>query len=181
MKKLSVHYSDIRVIRVFIGTMLMSIMIPISLSGDALEDKYRGFMYANEASPSSKKNIAPKHPKEVRKGSTASVENIEEQGLGDKALSILGSLFGDTEEDIQVKKDKILTLKASKNALDLRIIKIDIALTKKVENQGLIRSLFNDTEEVDSLEDLMEELIEEREIIEKDIEILTEEIGELSE
>jgi len=146
----------------------MSTIMPISLSGDALEDKYRGFMNETKANPSSKKAE-----------NTIKVKITQQQGVVDEFFSwIKGS---STEEDIQSIQNMISTLKSSKKALDVRIKKVNFQISKKVRDQGLFRNIFNDTEELDNLEELQEELVEKRETIEEDIETLTEELAELSE
>ena len=173
-------------IRVFIGIMLMSI-IPVFLSGDVLEDKYRNFMKASDENPSSKtivnppkKTITDQRHMAIKKESTASIENGEQQGVVDEFLSWIKGSSVDTEEDIKTKQNKINRLRSFGTILDKRIRRIDMKLTKKTSNQGLLRNLFNDTEEIDSLEEIKEDLVERRETVEKDIETLTEEIDELS-
>ncbi len=183
-------------IRVFIGILAISIMMSAFLNGDELEDKYRNFMNMSKVSPPSKtalgpeekasnsvekrnKKTVPQQYKELKKESTASAESENQQGLANKFFSWIKSFSADTEEKIQVKQNKIYALKSSRRILDDKIKKIDADLTIKVENQGLIRSLFDDTEEVDSLEELREEMVEKKEMVEEDIETLTEEIGEL--
>jgi len=84
-----------------------------------------------------------------------------------------------TEEKIQTKQNKIHILKSSKKALDVRIRKVDIELTKKIRKQGPLRSLFNDTEAVDHLEELKDKLVEQREMRKKNIKTLAKEIVEL--
>ena len=155
-------------IRVFIGIMLMGIMMPIFLYGDALEDKYRGFMNECKANPSSKK------------AENTIKETTQKQGVVDEFLSWIKGSSVDTEEDIKTKQNKINRLRSFGTILDKRIRRIDMKLTKKTSNQGLLRNLFNDTEEIDSLEEIKEDLVERRETVEKDIETLTEEIDELS-
>ena len=149
----------------------MGIMIPTFLNGDALEDKYRGFMNECKANPSSKQ--AENTIKKTK-------ENItHEQGVVDKFFSWIKGSSAATEEDIQIKEDKINSLESSRKALGDRIKRIDLELTKKVKNQGTLRNFFNDTEEVDGLQELKKKLVERREITEKNIETLIEEIAEL--
>ncbi len=151
----------------------MGIMMPIFLNGDALEDRYRGFMNEGKAKPSSK---------QVENTIKATKENItQQQGIVDEFFSWAKGSSVNAEEGIQVKQNKINTLKSSGKALDVRIRKVNFEISKKARNQGLLRNLFNDTEEIDGLEEIKKELAEKREIIEEDIETLTEEIAELSE
>ena len=160
-------------IRVFISILLMGIMIPVFLNGNELEDKYRGFMNETKATPSSKQ------VENTNKKTKVNITNQE--GIVDEFFSWIKGSPVATEEDIKSIHNMINTLESSKKALDDRIRRINFQISKKGRKQGMLRKLFNDTEEIDNLEELREKLVEKRESIEENIETLTEEIAELSE
>ncbi len=97
---------------------------------------------------------------------------------------IVWFLFGgadapELQSDIESRQNKISMLRDSKKTLNVKIQKIDRKIVTEVRKQGIIRSIFNDTENVDNLENYQDELREDMVKIDKDIEVLNEEINEL--
>ncbi len=90
-----------------------------------------------------------------------------------------GADASEIQSDIESKQNKIGTLRNSKNALNVKIKKINSELATEVRNQGLFLSIFNDTEKVDNLENYQDEIRENMAQIDKDIEVLNDEISEL--
>ncbi len=78
MKKPSASYWDIKVINVFIGILLIGITMPVFLSGDALEDKYKAFMSETKvsSSPETASNTNEKIEKDILHQPKATKEDV---------------------------------------------------------------------------------------------------------
>ncbi len=163
----------------------------VDSDGNVLKDDFKTLTSAPKELPK-KRKPGKTHPKK-RKSKTVPKAHKNENSEHSSfyfynailiALLLAGVWFiyggPSTEEKIQDKQSKIHTLKSSKSILDVRIRKINIELTKEIRKQGTLRSIFNDTEAVDHLEELKDELVEQKEMREKNIKTLTEELVELN-
>ncbi len=140
-----------------------------------------------------KKSQSPKRKSKNKKSNKAPELNKSEDEDGSLFGGVLvifilviiaWFLFGDADapelqSDIESRKNKISILRDSKKTLNVKIQKIDRKIVTEVRKQGIIRSIFNDTENVDNLENYQDELREDMVKIDKDIEVLNEEINEL--
>lgn len=97
---------------------------------------------------------------------------ISEQG-------ILRSIFNDTDEVDRLQelnqsvKDKILAnLRIELDSVDRKIVELEKSLDVLVDDQGVLRSIFNDTDEIDLLEDNIKVLQQQKSLLQDRIDDL---------